>query len=356
MNQYKAIVAGGLGVIGRNLVATLANDNSWDVIGLSRRKAENILGKNYLQVDLLAPDTFAEVLGDVSDVTHIFHAAYQEHKTNKALIDANLEMLRNLVHYVSQRSNKLQRVVLYEGAKYYGAHLGEFATPAEENSPRHMPPNFYYDMQDWLLKYAENQPWDAVILRPDVVCGFAIGNPMNLAMVIAVYASISKELGLPLRFPGTAKCYTKLAQVTDAAQLAKGSIWAATEARGGEAYNLTNGDIFRWQQLWQKIADYFAMPVGDVQTINLAEMMADKNLLWQKITEKYQLQPIPFNQLASWAFGDFILRCDWDVISSTTKIRQAGFHSVVDSSDMFVRLFDEFRAQHVIPNFSNSCI
>jgi hypothetical protein len=30
-----------------------------------------------------------------------------------------------------------------------------------------------------------------------------VGNPMNLSMVISVYASISRELGLPLRFPGT---------------------------------------------------------------------------------------------------------------------------------------------------------
>jgi hypothetical protein len=37
--------------------------------------------------------------------------------------------------------------------------------------------------------------------RPEAVCGYAVGNPMNLLMVISVYAAISKELGLPLRFP-----------------------------------------------------------------------------------------------------------------------------------------------------------
>jgi len=40
-------------------------------------------------------------------------------------------------------------------------------------------------------------------------------------MVIAVYASISRELGLPLRFPGTPNAYTALYQVTSADILAR---------------------------------------------------------------------------------------------------------------------------------------
>jgi nucleoside-diphosphate-sugar epimerase len=212
-----------------------------------------------------------------------------------------------------------------------------------------MPPDFYYDMQDWLLAEAGGKAWDAVVLRPDVVCGFALGNPMNLSMLIAVYASISRELGLPLRFPGTATCYGKLAQVTDAAQLARGSVWAALEAPGGEAYNLTNGDIFRWNQVWPAFARYFDMPLAEPQTLDLARYMADKGPLWQRMTAKYGLAPVPYEQVAAWGFGDFIFRCDWDVITSTTKIRQAGFHDVVDSAQMFLRLFDEFRARKAIP-------
>lgn len=347
--KKKALVAGGLGVIGRNLVEHLATLDDWETIGLSRRPPPGDAAARYISVDLLDARDIRARLGALDDVTHIFHAAYQKHATPQALIDANLGMLRNLVETVSAASPKLRRVVLYEGAKYYGAHLGAFETPAREDDPRHMPPNFYYDMQDWLLAFAAGRPWDAVVLRPDVVCGFAVGNPMNLAMVIAVYASISKALGLPLRFPGSAACYGKLAQVTDAAQLARGSAWAATLARGGEAYNLTNGDVFRWRQVWEAVAHWFDMEVGEPQTIPLAAYMADKGPLWQALTERHGLRPIPYEQLAAWAFGDFIFRCDWDVISSTTKIRQAGFHDVVDSTEMFLRLFEQLRARRIIP-------
>ena len=347
--KYKALVAGGAGVIGRQLVEHLATLPDWEVIGLSRRAPEAGAAGTHIPVDLLDPADVRAKLGDLGDVTHIFHAAYQEKPTPQALIDTNLGMLRNLVDIIQDTSAVLSRVVLYEGAKYYGAHLGSFSTPAREDDPRHMPPNFYYDMQDWLTSEATGKKWDAVVLRPDVVCGFALGNPMNLSMLIAVYAAISKELGLPLRFPGTAACYGKLAQVTDAAQLARGSLWAATQARGGESYNLTNGDLFRWNQLWPAIARHFDMPLAEPQTLNLREYMADKGPLWERITARYGLVPVPFEQVAAWGFGDFIFRCDWDVITSTTKIRQAGFHDVVDSTDMFMRLFDDFRARKAIP-------
>ncbi|GAA3894515.1 MULTISPECIES: SDR family oxidoreductase [Gibbsiella] len=350
MSEKKiAVVAGALGVIGRNLVEYLATQDDWQVFGLSRRTPPAGTPGNYIAVDLLDAAATRAGLSQLTGVTHIFHAAYQAHATPQALIDANLGMLQNLVETVAEFSPSLQRVVLYEGGKYYGAHLGAFKTPAKEDDPRHMPPNFYYAMEDWLYGYAAGRSWDAVVLRPDVVCGFALGNPMNLAMEIAVYATISKALGLPLRFPGTATCYGKLAQVTDATHLAHGSVWAATAAAGGQAYNLTNGDIFRWYQLWEAVARWFDMPLAEPLTLPLAEYMADKGPLWQALVEKHNLLPVPYEQLAAWEFGDFIFRCDWDVIASTTKIRQAGFHDVVDSTEMFIRLFEEFRARKVIP-------
>lgn len=348
MNKYKAVVAGGLGVIGRNLVEGLEADDKWEVIGLSRRTPDDSKAE-YRSVDLLDKDSIRKNLSDLEDVTHIFHAAYQEHEDPVDQVEYNLGMLKNLVEFIEGKSEPFRRVVLYEGAKYYGAHLGSFETPALENDPRHMPPNFYYNMEDWLKNKSSDKKWDSVVLRTDVVCGFAVGNPMNLAMVIAVYATICKELGLPLKFPGTETCYGKLAQVTDAEQLKDGSIWAALHGDSNEAYNLTNGDIFRWRRLWKSIADYFEIPVDYPQTISLTGMMADKKELWSEIQKRHGLQKIPYEDLAAWPFGDFILRCDWDVISDTTKIRQAGFNKTVHTPDMFNRLFDEFRDKKIIP-------
>ncbi len=347
--QQHALVLGGLGVIGRNLVEHLASRPDWRVTAVSRRQPDFATPANFISVDLTDADATSRAFRELRDVTHVFFAAYQEQADSTRQVSVNLSMLVNAIRAIDAASDVLQRVILYQGAKYYGAHLGRFTTPARENDSRHMPPNFYYDQQDWLLATAAGRPWEAVILRPDVVCGFAVGNPMNLAMVIAVYASISKRLGLPLRFPGSAVCYGKLAQVTDAGQLAAGSLWAAEHAQAGEAYNLTNGDLFRWQQLWESFARYFRMELAEPQRLRLGEQMADKAPVWDELTRENHLLEIPYAKVASWAFGDFIFGCDWDVISSTTKIRQAGFHPVVDSETMFLRLFEEFRQRRVIP-------
>jgi hypothetical protein len=63
--------------------------------------------------------------------------------------------------------------------------------------------------------------WTWSAIRPSVVCGIALGIPMNLTTVLAVYASISKELGIPLRFPGKAGAYDSLLEMTDAGLLAR---------------------------------------------------------------------------------------------------------------------------------------
>lgn len=343
-----ALVAGGLGVIGRALVEHFTARQGWDVVALSRRSPDFATTARYVSVDLQDVDATRAALRGVGRVTHAFYAAYQEHKDPAQSTAVNLGMLQTLAHAADVLPD-LRRVVLYEGVKYYGVHLGPFKTPAKEDDARHLPPNFYYDQEDWLRGYAATQSWDMVALRPDVVCGFAVGNPMNLTLVIAVYAAICKELGVPLRFPGNAAAWRVLAQVTDAGLLARASEFVATSAPAGEAYNVTNGDLFRWEQLFPAFARDFGMELGWPLPMSLSAFMADKGPVWQRIVAKHGLAPYAYDTIAAWGFGDFIFNCGYDVISSTTKLRQAGFADVVDSEEMFLRMFAEFRRRKVIP-------
>ena len=68
-----------------------------------------------------------------------------------------------------------------------------------------------------------------------------------------------------------------------------------------------------------------------------------------QISEKYGLQNYSLDKLAAWPLGDFIFQCDWDVLLSSTKVQQAGFHSVVDSEEMFLSLFQRFRDLDITP-------
>jgi hypothetical protein len=117
-------------------------------------------------------------------------------------------MLANTVEVVERSSPTLRKVLLVEGAKFYGAHLSPYKTPAKETDLRHMPPNFYYDQEDYLVERSAGKTWSWTAFRPSSICGFAVGNPMNMAAVIAVYASLCRELRLPLRFPGQLRVIT----------------------------------------------------------------------------------------------------------------------------------------------------
>jgi nucleoside-diphosphate-sugar epimerase len=324
------------------------------VVGLSRRKAPNGQRYRHIAVDLLDVEDTRRKLAEVMDVTHVFYAAFQATPGSASNFASNTvpnrDMLVNSVTAITRASPRLKRVVLVTGTKYYGVHLGPLKTPMRETDPRHTGPNYYFDQIDWLTAYQRGKKWDWVELRPQTLCGFAPGSPMSILPAIAVYAAISKELGLPLRFPGKPGAYDTVYQVTESTHFAKAALWAATHPRcGNQAFNITNGDYFRWRNLWPKIAAVFEMSVADPQTISLTHSMADKAPLWEEITAKYRLKRVPYTDLVAWPFADYVFGADWDVMSDVTKSRLYGFHDVVDSESMFVRLLRRFREERIAP-------
>jgi nucleoside-diphosphate-sugar epimerase len=265
MTKPKAVVAGALGVIGRTLVEHLC-DRDWEVVGLSRRCPDFDTPARFLAVDLLDREAAEATLSSISDATHLFFAAFQYRTSWVEHTAPNLALLVNTVEALARASPTLVHVNLAQGTKFYGAHLGPFKTPARESDPPHMSPSFYLEQQRWLEAHAGRWAWSAV--RPHTVCGYARGNPMNLINVIAAYALISKELGLPLRYPGKEGAYRSVYQLSDARLLARAMEWCAlSPAARNEAFNVTNGDYMRWENVWPRIAEFFDMPVGPVQTI-----------------------------------------------------------------------------------------
>ena len=197
-----ALVVGAHGVIGSTLLQHLASLPDWDVIGASRRGGTDTAGVRHVAVDLLDEGQTAQRLAPFSEVTHIFYAAFQDRPTWAELVAPNLAMLVNTVEAVDAVAPGLEHVSLMQGYKVYGAHLGPFETPAREDDPGHLPPEFNLDQQAYLLQRRQGSRWSWSALRPSVVCGTALGNPMNLVMVLAVYAAMCRELGVPFRFPG----------------------------------------------------------------------------------------------------------------------------------------------------------
>lgn len=256
----------------------------------------------FIAVDPLDRADAEAKLGGLTEATHVAYAAYQDRRSWAELVGPNLAMLVNAVETIEAAAPGLRHVSLMQGYKVYGAHLGPFSTPAREDDPPHMPPEFNVDQQRFLEERQAGKAWTWSALRPSVVSGIALGNPMNLAMVIAVYASISKELGVPMRFPGKPGAYTSLIEMTDATLPAKATVWAATDpACANQADNITNSDIFRWERMWPKIAAFFGLEAAPPLPMSLADAMADKDEIWDAMVQKHQLRPLPYRDVSSWA-------------------------------------------------------
>lgn len=348
--QKTALVVGATGVVGRNLLRQLTADEEWDVIAVSRRTPDIEADYQHVSADLLDPDDVGAKLGGLDKVTHVFFSAYIEKPTWAEMVAPNMALLSNLMDVIEPAAPGLAHVNLMHGTKWYGNHLGPFKTPAKETDPGHMPPNFYYDQQDYIVDRQAGKEWTWSSARPHAICGFAIGNPMNLVMVLAAYATISKALGLPLRHPGSEANANALFNVTDSGLLARACTWMATDAGAANGpFNITNGDVFRWRDLWPAIADYFDLEMAQPQKIDLVHMMADKGPLWKRLVAQHDLLPIPYEQLVGWNYGNFVFGPEFDIISSTTKSKMHGFNEVQDTEQMFLRHFDELREKKVIP-------
>ncbi|EFN56698.1 hypothetical protein CHLNCDRAFT_21968 [Chlorella variabilis] len=356
-----ALVTGASGITGRHCVhACLKRNEEWRVITLARRDLQ--LGGEgatdqvqQVKADLLDKGAVEAALrqAGAESVTHVFHCAYLMKKAPKEECEVNLSMLKNVVEAAEAAGAHLQHVFCMEGGKWYGQHLSTpLKTPHREDDPPIMPPMFYFDLQALYLEQRVEQgaPWTWSALRPNPVCGFSTGSFMNLSTSLAMYASICKEMGLPLRFPGTVDAWDSLVDVTDADLLAEGMLHCATTpACANQAFNICNGDCFRWKDMWPRFAEFFEMGTAPPVHTPL-QVMADKGEVWAALVKKHGLQDTPYNQLATWQFVDFVFTYPASWFSTVNKLRRTGFHAMcIDSDAMFASLFQRLREEKVIP-------
>ena len=164
----RTLVVGALGVIGRSVVEHLA-DSGRSVVGLSRRQPPVAAhtGAEHVLADVTDLGTGVRLRDSLHDVTHLVFAAYQEQPSLAGQVAPNVSLLEGSLDALAAAGAALQHVTLYQGNKYYGAHLGPFKTPAREDDPRLVGPNFYYDQEDLLRLRAQRDGFAFTIFRPE---------------------------------------------------------------------------------------------------------------------------------------------------------------------------------------------
>ena len=349
-----AVIAGATGAAAKRLKEALLADPTWRVVGLSRNPPKsNDPRLQFLAADLTNAESTRAALAKVPDATHLFYTAraqFSDASKGVEDVEGNAAMMRNLLDGAEASAKSLEHVHLVEGTKWYGMHLGRMSSPAREDDPRHMPPNFYYAQEDLLRAHQKGKKWTWSASRPGFLYDFAPERARNMPPTIGAWAAMCREMGMRLDFPGKPQNYTALFEATDASQLGRAVTWMATAtAARNEAFNVTDGTVFRWERLWPRIANFYGMEVGQIRPLNLGLWMSDKGPVWEAIARRHGLVSSRMDDVVTWNFGDFLWGLETDVVSSTTKIRLAGFHDTVDTEDQILRQLAQYREAKVLP-------
>ena len=355
MEKKTALVVGATGIVGRNLATLLDAKDDWIVYGLSRKATEQGSVRS-VAADLQNQESLDAALRDVAP-THVFLSTWLRQPTEAENIRVNAGMVRNLLQSVA-RSKSVQHVALVTGLKHY---LGPFeaygkgklpATPFREEQPRLDVENFYYAQEDEVFAAAARDGFSWSVHRPHTIIGYAVGNAMNMGVTLAVYASICKETGRPFYFPGSAMQWKCLTDMTDATLLARHLLWASTTGAGrDQAFNVVNGDVFRWSWMWERIAGWFGIEPAPFsgEVVPLEKQMAGDAPPWKVMAAKYGLSEAKLDGLISPWHTDADLGRPIEVVTDMSKSRRLGFLDYQATDDSFFALFDTLRGARLIP-------
>ncbi|EMB4324406.1 SDR family oxidoreductase [Pluralibacter gergoviae] len=353
--QKRALIVGISGVIGSALAEKLQREG-WQVSGLSRGRGAVPQGCRSLTADLTDADAVRAALSQ-EQPDALFFSVWSRQENEKENVRVNGGMVRNVIDALGERLSGAH-VALVTGLKHY---LGPFeaygkgavpVTPFREEQGRQPVDNFYYAQEDAVFAGAERYGYRWSVHRPHTIIGYALGNAMNMGQTLAVYATLCREKGWPFIFPGSPEQWNGIADVTDAGLMAEQLLWAATaKEAANEDFNAVNGDVFRWNWLWPRLAAYFGIEAAEypAQMMPLENRMQDAAEAWRKIAAREQLRETDINRLASWWHTDADLGRPMEAFTDMSKSRKAGFTGYRSTLDSFTALFDRLKAENIIP-------
>jgi nucleoside-diphosphate-sugar epimerase len=354
--KIEALVVGATGIAGRGVSQELL-DVGARVHGLSRHRDGVVAGVEHVGADLLDSAGLTKAVSGIKP-SHVYLTAWSRRATEEENIKVNAGIVRAVLQAVVP-GRSVKHVALVTGLKHY---LGPFEayvrggsappTPLREEQPRLDLPNFYYNQEDEVYAAAKRDGFTWSVHRPHTIIGKAIGNAMNMGSTLAVYASICKELGRPFKFPGSAAQWNGLSDMTDARVLGKQLIWASTtDVAKNEAYNIVNGDIFRWNWLWPRIAKWFGVTWEgfDGAPVPLEGQMTNDGEAWKKMAAKYNLVEPDLSRVASPWHTDLDMGRPIEVMTDMALSRKLGFHVYQNTEEAFHDLFAILRAEKIIP-------
>jgi len=357
MKQKHALIVGASGIVGAKLAQYLALHEEIKISGIARTSCPDLQKKmNLIVCDIMDKEKITELLQPiVKEITHVFYVTWIRAKNKEKEPEENLTMFKNVMEPLKEAP--LQFVYLQTGTKYYGMHIGPekgYKIPSREDSPRPSDPFFHYSLEDYLKEFHEkhsNGSWYYSVARPPIIIGNSQVSKMNFGVSLAIYASLLKELGQPLLYPGSVTSFTRIREFCDNGLLCQFILWMSCdpESRAG-TYNLHNGDYVLMEQLWKRVAQYFGMEakIAD-KPFSVIEFMKEHKHDWKKMVDKYGLEKLDLKHAGTWNEFEAMVGREWDELTVTTKVHQKGFTEYCNTFDVFDNLFDGLKRKNIIP-------
>ncbi|XP_059631114.1 (S)-8-oxocitronellyl enol synthase CYC1-like [Cornus florida] len=362
-----ALIIGVTGIVGNSLAEILPLHDTpggpWKVYGAARRPRPTWYSNRplqYIQCDVAdAQDTMAK-LSPLTDITHIFYVAW----TGTEDCDINAAMFHNVLKAVIPNAPNIRHICLQTGIKHYtgpfdpDSGVQPHDSPFTEDMPRLDTPNFYHDLEDILVEEASKKKgltWS--VHRPALVFGFSPYSMMNIIGALSVYAVICKHENKPLIYPGARDnprdSWNVYADGADADLIAEQQIWSAVDDGGkNETFNVSNGDVFKWKQMWEILAEEFGVELVGYEEgqkrMSLQEMMKDKGPVWDEIVREKGLVETKLEDVAQWWFADVVFGSQ-NLVNGVNKSKEHGFLGFRDSKKSFVFWIEQMRAYKVLP-------
>src|SRR5882757_9515642 len=361
MAQKKVVVAGATGLVGNAALRHFGASGGCDVVALSRRRPRELYGARHVQVDLTDAAQCRSIAAELQGATHLVYAALYEAPNlvdgwrDPNQIRINDLMLRNLMAALEPAAPQLAHVALLQGTKAYGVHVRPLIVPAREGrSEMYEQPNFYWAQENFLRQLQQGKAWHWSILRPVLIVGLAMGGAMDLIPPLGVYAAMLREQGRPLDYPGGA---ARVSQAVDVDLLARAIAWSGEAAAArNQAFNVTNGDVFTWENVWPAISDALDMKPGNAVPLSLAQHYPEWIVPWDEMRRKHNLISPDMEAFVglSFQYADYSMRHGQTQsgppsIVSTVKINQAGFTEMMDTEAMFRKWFVQARSSRLLP-------
>lgn len=356
----KVVIAGATGLVGYAAMKHFGAQADCDVVALSRRRPDDTFGARWLPLDLTDAAACSALVPQFAGTTHLVYAALYERPglvagwREQQQIETNAAMLTNLFAAIEQPS--LRHVALLQGTKAYGVHVKPIAVPARENrSEMHEQPNFYWNQERFLRERQAGKEWHWSILRPVLIVGCSEGSAMNVIPALGVYAAMMKRAGkTKLHYPAGVG---RVAQAIDADVLARAIAWSGETATArNEIFNVTNGDVFTWPNVWPAIADALGFAAGDHVPLSLDREIRPREAEWAAIRSEHGLRCGTLEQFVglSFEYADYTMGYGRTepgppALVSTIKLMQAGFTEVIDTEAMFRKAFAEMQAKKLLP-------